>query len=327
MSWQARILLFIFKILRLFAKKGAGKQTIRHHSEYTPSEQAKKAIIAQRRQIIWSTYLIPTMLGVKYKRFEVDGLPMMWVHPRKSSLKKVILYFHGGAYTMCNIKTHFRMVTRLCRFSKVSSLMVDYRLAPEHPYPAALDDAMRSYNYLLDQGYAPEDIIIGGDSAGGGLTLATMLKLRDNSRPMPAGGVLLSPWTDLGGDGASHHLFHNPSSIINRDAVIKTGRIYAGETPVTHPYISPVYADLAGLPPLFTQVSNHELLRDDAVRIHENALKVGVNSTLKRWDNMIHVWQVVEPLPESKKALKQMAGFVQERFSIREQTASKTDAA
>jgi acetyl esterase/lipase len=239
--------------------------------------------------------------------------PVVATHPAR---RHCILYFHGGAYVAMSPRTHRSITSRLGIWSDAAVFALDYRLAPEHPFPAALDDAMAAYRALIDAGTPASRIVLAGDSAGGGLALALLLALRDAADPMPAAAVLFSPWTDLAATGPS---------LIENDAVDPlffgawvgpTARHYLGDTPATHPLASPVYADLTGLPPLLIQVSDCEVLLDDSRRIAENARRSGVAATLQEWPGQPHGWQIYGPiLPEARAALRDAADFIRARLA------------
>jgi acetyl esterase/lipase len=240
-------------------------------------------------------------------------VPAEWIEASDADLG-VILYLHGGAYALGSINSHREIVARLARTTKMRGLAIDYRLAPEHPYPAALEDAIAAYLWLLTQGYDPSQIIIAGDSAGGGLALGTLVTLRDAGKPLPAGAVCISPWTDLATTGASIQNKAKVDLILDPDSLEKYAKYYAGEHELTSPLISPLYADPKGLPPLLIQVGTDEILLDDATRFTKNAQESGVDVTLEIWDQMFHVFQMISFLPETKKAVGNIAEFVAHNF-------------
>ena len=242
--------------------------------------------------------------------------PLMgeWIAPRAvnhAARTRCILYLHGGGYVAMSPRTHRSLTSRLAAWSDTSLFALDYRLAPEHRFPAALDDAAAAFQALIAGGLPPSRIVVAGDSAGGGLALALLVALRDARDVLPAAAVLFSPWTDLVGTGQS--MFDNS----DRDALFfgcwvrALARHYLGSTPATHPLASPVYADFSGLPPLLIQASATEVLLDDSRRVVENAAHAGVPTTLQLWPNSPHGWQVFAPiLPEGRAALHTAASFV-----------------
>jgi monoterpene epsilon-lactone hydrolase len=247
---------------------------------------------------------------VRCQQISADDVAAEWIEAPGAE-SGVILYLHGGCYALGSVDTHREFVARLARATRMRALGIDYRLAPEHPFPAALEDATAAYGWLLAQGIDPSRVIFAGDSAGGGLALATLVALRDAGRPLPAGAVCLSPWTDLALTGASIQTKAQVDLVLGREGIEKYTRYYAGEHhQVTHPLISPLYADLKGLPPLLVLVGTEEILLDDATRCAENAREAGVDVTLEIWDEMFHNFPLAPFLPEAKRAVGQMAEFV-----------------
>jgi acetyl esterase/lipase len=253
--------------------------------------------------------------GVCLQTVSANGVPADWLEPDNAIPGCVILYLHGGAYVICSPTTHRGLAGNIAEASRARLLLIDYRLAPEHPFPAALDDALAAYRWLIGKGYSPEHIAIGGDSAGGGLTLATALSLRDNHEKMPAALFLLSPWTDLTFSGESIH------TRAARDPLLKVKddgwlvKIYANGNPLTHPYISPLFADLQGLPPTCIQVGTEEILYDDSTRLEQKGHLAGVNVTLETWLGMWHVFQAFAPyVPESKQAIEKIGEFIRDHL-------------
>ena len=223
---------------------------------------------------------------------------------------RVILYFHGGGYVIGSNVGYRGFAGRLAQATDSRVCVVNYRLAPEHPFPAALDDAVMAYGWLRQQGYAANRIVIAGDSAGGGLTLATLLKLRELGEPLPAGAVTLSPWSDLAGTGATLAPGAVDDPLVQGDGIGGMAGMYAPDD-LTNPLASPLYGDYAGLPPLLIQVGTREVLLDDAVRVRDKARDAGVDVTYFEGDGLIHVWPVLAPAaPESAAALNQIGEFV-----------------
>lgn len=225
--------------------------------------------------------------------------------------QRTVLYFHGGGYFFCNLDTHRPVCAYLARTSQARVLSVDYRLAPEHPYPAAVDDALAWYRELL-RTIPASQIVIAGDSAGGGLALACMLAARDAGLPMPAGGLLFSPWADLACAGDTMQTLSDVDVMFTPDALPKAAVFYlAGRSP-TEPLISPVYANLQGLPPLRLYASRHEVLLSDATRVHARAQAAGVKSDLRLHDRLPHVWPTMVLLPEARQTLRECGSFIAE---------------
>ncbi len=231
---------------------------------------------------------------------------------------RTLLYVHGGGYYFCSPKTHRSLVFALTARCSARTFSLDYRLAPEHPFPAALDDAIAAYRRLLADGSTPESIVLAGDSAGGGLALAMLIALRDAGDPLPAAALLFSPWTDLAATGATLVTNDGLDPMFYGAVIGRAARFYLGETPAAHPTASPLYADFAGLPPLFIQAGSTEVLLDDSRRVAEKAHAAGVSVDFEIWPHMPHVWQLYAPfVPEARKALDRAAEFVRRVTSER----------
>jgi len=242
-------------------------------------------------------------------------VPAEWVRAEGSAAERVILYLHGGGYCKCSCNTARLLASQLAAATACSLLVIDYRLAPEDPFPAALQDAGAAYGWLLEQGFEPSRILIMGDSAGGGLAVSTLVSLRDEGRPLPAAAVLLSPWTDLTCSGDSVTSSAEADPWMTERECRTCAEMYAAGADLRHPQISPLYADLHGLPEMLIQVGNDEILRDDSVRLAERARAAGVDVTLDIWEGMWHVWHYFAPqLPEGKQAIEQVGEFVRARL-------------
>lgn len=240
-----------------------------------------------------------------------------WIRPDISDREKVILYLHGGGYALGSSHTHRSFVGQLTKDSGMTALMAIYRKIPECKFPAALDDAKAAYDYLINQGYLPQNIVFAGDSAGGGLCLSLLQKLRNENLPLPCACVLLSPWTDLAvtGQNVEKNVVNDP--LVRVDKMKEWGKIYAGKYELTNPLISPLYANLSGLPPMLIQVSNSEALWDDSKRLHEAALKAGVNVVFQEFDDLMHWWHIFwQLLPESKDSITKISAFLKEHVFI-----------
>src|SRR5574341_2130342 len=212
--------------------------------------------------------------GIEVKPGTADDVPIEWLIPLNPSSQSVILYLHGGGWTMGWSNLHRRMVAHICQAAASRALAVDYRLAPEHPFPAALEDCLTVYHWLLKNGTSPQNIVIAGDSAGGNLTLAALMSLCDAGDPLPAAAVCISPMTDLAGTGESFNTNKDP--LLTARFALSMARHYAGNQDPRLPLISPHYGNLTGLPPLLIQVGEDEILLSDAVRLADNARTVGV---------------------------------------------------
>jgi monoterpene epsilon-lactone hydrolase len=227
---------------------------------------------------------------------------------------RVVLYLHGGGYSLGSARSHRALAQRLAFEARARVVVPDYRLAPEHLFPAAVEDAVASYRWLLDTGVGPERIAVAGDSAGAGLALALLVSLRDAGAPLPACAALLSPFADLECRGASYSARAASDPIVSREMGIGMGRAYVGDGDPSHPLASPVHASLAGLPPLLIQVGSREVVLDDARAIERNARDAGVPVRLDVWEGMVHVWHLfASALEEGRRAIEDLASFVRER--------------
>ena len=255
--------------------------------------------------------------NITVEKINMEGIQAEWLIPFSSSTRseKVILYLHGGGYVTGSIEDHRMMCGLLANATGTKVLIPEYRLAPEHPFPAALDDALKVYQWLLDQGYSSANMIIDGDSAGGGLSIATVLALKEKSGSLPAAVVCLSPWTDLALTGQSHTTKAKAEAILNKDVLHEWALCYTDESNLTNPLVSPIHGDFHGFPPLLIQVGSEEILLDDSTLLAEKAKSAGVDVTLKIWDGMWHVWQALGDLiPENKKTFEEIGQFVQRQF-------------
>jgi acetyl esterase/lipase len=234
-----------------------------------------------------------------------------WLTPHNfRDRQSVILYFHGGGYISCSPASHRAITANLARLTGQRVFALDYRLAPEHPFPAAIDDAEAAYDWLLhDQGVSPQYTTFAGDSAGGGMVIAVMLRLQSHGKPLPSGAVCFSPWLDLTG----HCDYRNAEScaMFRAGDVESFATLYLGNASAEHPEASPLFGDLAGLPPVLIQASSTELLLDDAEKFQTKALAAGVRSRLSIYPGLPHVWQItVGIMPESRIALQEAADFI-----------------
>ena len=224
--------------------------------------------------------------------------------------QSTILYFHGGGYFFCGLDTHRPVCAYLAKSAQAQVLSVDYRLAPEHVFPAAIDDGVAWWKALLDQGIDPKTVVFGGDSAGGGLTVAVLVAARDAGLPMPAGAVLFSPWTDLSCSGDSMRTQAQADVMFDPQALPQAAQFYLAGRPANTPLASPLFADLQGLPPLMIHASEHEVLLDDSTRLHAKAQQHGVQSELHLKPKMPHVWPTMVLLPEARDSLKHTVAFM-----------------
>ena len=276
-------------------------------SRATPADNS---IEAQRAGMEEMLSMFPLAEDVAVDEFQLEHLNADWVQVPESDFTRVVLYLHGGGYVLGSNRTHRELASRIARAAQARVLLPNYRLAPEHPFPAAVEDAVMAYQWLLAHGTDAQHISLAGDSAGGGLTLATLLALKSQGLPLPACAVCLSPWTDLEGTGGSAQPGGADDPMIELEGLRDMGRLYAGED-LRNPLAAPLYGDYAGLPPLLIQVGTRELLLDDSTRVAEKAEQVGVEVSLEIEPGLIHVWQALGPdVPESITAVNSIGEFI-----------------
>lgn len=266
-------------------------------------------IHSMRRGMEDMATLTPVPDDISLSDFDAGGIPARHVSAPGVRDDRGVLYFHGGGYVMGSLNTHTELMGRISRACRAPVLGIDYRLAPEHPYPAAVEDAVASYDRLRDKGIEPGQIVIAGDSAGGGLTLACLLALKEQGKPQPAGAVLLSPWTDLTASGESVRTRADADPMIDGGVLAPMAGLYFGDVPATTPGVSPLFGDLAGLPPMLIQVGDFEVLLDDSTRLAERAEEAGVDVEMEVFDGAFHVFQHNPNLPESAQALAAIGAF------------------
>jgi monoterpene epsilon-lactone hydrolase len=251
---------------------------------------------------------------IKAQAVSANGVPAEWITAPGADAGRNLLYLHGGGYTIGSIKTHRCLAGWISRAAHARVLIIDYRLAPEHPFPAAVEDSLAAYRFMLDNGAQPSRAAIAGDSAGGGLAVAALLAIRDAKLPLPAAAACLSPWVDMEGSGESMKTNADVDPMVASSNLADMANAYlAGKDPRT-PLASPLYADLRGLPPMLIQVGTAEVLFDDSRRLAERARQAGVEVSYEPWEHMIHVWQIFVPmLDEAKQAVERIGGFIREK--------------
>ena len=280
-------------------------------------KMADLSIEEQRAQmeVGLTQFQLPT--DVRCDPVDAGGVPAEWITTPGVVAERVICYLHGGGYVMGSINTHREMVSRLSRAASARVLILDYRLAPENPFPAAVDDSTAAYRWLLSVGVDPARLVIAGDSAGGGLTVATLVALRDAGESLPRAGICLSPWVDLECVGECMVTKAERDPVLTRDISLMLAKAYLGDTDPRTPLASPLYADLTGLPPLLIQVGTAEVLFDDATRLADRARAAGVDVILEPWDDMIHVWHVFAAiLPEGQQAIDRIGEFIRQHVEF-----------
>lgn len=266
-----------------------------------------------RRRIDDACRLMPAPPAeAHFEHLQVAGnIPAVRVTYGDEEPDRALLYLHGGGYLFgSSMTTHRDLLWRLAQVGRTAVLSVDYRLAPEYPYPAAVEDAVAAYRWLLER-WPAESLAIGGDSAGGGLALATLLKLRDEAAPLPAAAVLLSPWTDLAATGQSLVDNRDKDTLIPGDGLREGAELYLAGADPHEPYASPLYGDPTGLPPILIQVGSDEVLLDDSRRMAHRLEDHDVSVVLDVWLEMPHVWQVLAMfLPEGRLAVERIGYFL-----------------
>jgi acetyl esterase/lipase len=273
-------------------------------------------LAAQRQEWLAAAAQVQLPPDITIAPVDIAGMPGEWVNSPVVAPQRVLFYLHGGGYNAGSCVTHRDLAARLCLASGVRVLLLDYRLAPEHPFPAAVHDTVAAYQWLLARGIPPEQIVMGGDSSGGGLALAAMLWLREHALAVPAAGVLLSPWVDLALTGSSIQSHAAIDPLVSPESLRLAASYYMGDADPKTPLASPVYADLRGLPPLLIQVGAHEVLLSDSTRLAEQARAVGMDVTIEVWDAMWHVWHAwAEVLPEGKQAIQRIGAFIRQQLA------------
>jgi len=299
LSWQARVLEIYLVTKRRF------------------SDQSGELDVARERADVESmARMFRPLCAIQCESVVANGVPAEWIVPQGVQSTRVILFLHGGSFNSGSIVSHRTLAGNVALASKARSLLIEYRLAPEHAFPAAVEDAVAAYEWLLAQGCAPSQIVLAGDSAGGTLTLALLIHLRDHNKPMPAAAVCLSPAPDLTFSGESWILNAKKDLMLDARKERKAVEIYLRGADPRAPLASPYFGDLRGLPPLLIQIGSHELLLSDSTRLAEKAKAAGVDVTLEVWPGMQHEWQfAAKILPEGKRAISRIGAFVETAFS------------
>jgi acetyl esterase/lipase len=255
--------------------------------------------------------------GVRAQADHLGGVPVEWIVPDGADEDgPVLFHLHGGGYVLGNPAGSRPFTTAFARESLARVVSVDYRLAPEHPFPAAVDDALRAYRALLALGYEPGRLAVGGESAGGGLTVAMLLAARDEGLAMPACAFAISPWVDMTCRAGSFATQASTDPMLTRRSLKEMAEAYLAGAAEEHPLASPLFGDLAGLPPLLVHVGSEEVLLDDSIGLHARATASGVDCDFAIWDGMIHVWHMFHALlPEGGRAICEIAAFTRKRWS------------
>jgi epsilon-lactone hydrolase len=295
-SFQSSIVKFMFRRLKFLSSWQSDPQT-------------------SRKQMGKSELIFKPHRNVRVLPVQAGSVPAEWLIPPGAPADRALLYIHGGAWRIGSPGTHRGMVSYIAFESGVRALSIDYRLAPENPFPAGLEDCITAYDWLLSNEIPADKIIVAGDSAGGNLTLALLVALRDAGKPLPAGAVALSPATDLAAIHESYHTRANLDPILSNLGSSTVLVDYITSHDPHDPYISPIYADLHGLPPMLIHVGDHEVLLDDSVIFGERARAAGVDARVVVWPEMFHVFQIFVPfVPEARQAVSQIAEFIKARM-------------
>ncbi|MBL4583689.1 MAG: alpha/beta hydrolase [Pseudomonadales bacterium] len=257
----------------------------------------------------------PIADDVQIEAVSADGVSSQFTNISGTTSDSVLFYLHGGGYVIGSLTTHQSLVADICRAAGIKGLAVDYELAPEGQFPCALRDAVKAYQWLLSTGVKAENIVIAGDSAGGGLTVATLVKLRDQNIALPGAAILLSPWADLTHTSDSMDSRAEEDPMVSRESLAMMADMYLAGADPKNPEASPVFSDLTGLPPMLIQVGTAEVLLDDSRLLTKNAKAAGVDVTLQEWDEMVHVFPHYAPIiSDGRKAIDQMGEFIRAKL-------------
>jgi epsilon-lactone hydrolase len=279
----------------------------------TPEQPPAPAVLTAMRENE-ARAVPPDPTDLRVEDVDVGGVHCVAVSPRDREPLGTIVYVHGGGYIWMTARTHLLVAANLVRSSGCRCVSVDYRRAPEHPFPAPVEDLVAVYRALLDDGTPPGRTAFAGDSAGGGLVLAGLVDLREAGVELPAAVVSISPWTDLAVTGPSADTVDDP--IVSGDGLRMMAALYLAGASPTAPTASPLYADLGGLPPLLIQVGTREALLDDARRVAQRAREAGVDVTLHEYEDVVHMWVVIGPeIPESVAAFQEAGSFIRARLA------------
>lgn len=273
--------------------------------------------IAERRGLLCAiASLIPLPSQTDVKPFRLGAFGAEWVDTLKHAEKakgRVLLYLHGGAYMVGSPITHRNITARLARYGRCRVLAINYRKSPQYPFPYALEDAITAYRYLLAEGFTPENITIAGDSAGGNLTFLTAIALRDRGLPLPAGIIGISPWTDLSSSGESMYSHRGRDPMLPARRIRHAAKLHSNGIPLDSPLLSPVFAELHGLPPILVHVGESEVLLSDSLRFVDRARNYGAQAQLKIWKNAPHVFQIFAGfVPQSTQSLREIGHFLRQ---------------
>ncbi|MCE5210182.1 MAG: alpha/beta hydrolase [Deltaproteobacteria bacterium] len=252
--------------------------------------------------------------GCKIEKVNAGGPEALWINAAENNRQATIFYLHGGGYALGSPQAYTGFTGVLSHLSQMRVLSVDYRLAPEDPHPAAVQDAVNAYCWLLHQGVPAKSIVMGGDSAGGGLTFATLIALKDSGDPLPAAAFAISPWVDLAITGETIATKADIDPMITLSGLYYMSELYANNADVCAPLISPLYADLSGLPPVLIHAGTCEMLLSDSRRIADALKRAGVDCQFKEWEDLFHVFHTVVRIPEARRATEEIADFIKKNI-------------
>ncbi len=295
------------------AKSPQLTEAIRQFSEFSNVDESQ-GLIEGMRLTYEKISSFPVDEGVTFERLSAGGVPAEMMSAADSDPNRVLIYVHGGGYVIGSVRTHRMLMSKLVKSSGGKVLGLDYRLAPEDPFPAAVEDTVAAYRWLLSQGFDGGKISIGGDSAGGGLAAAALVALRYLGEPMAGAGLLISPWVDLEGIGNSMTTNAEVDPVVQKEGLEWMAGLYVGDRDRRTPLAAPLYADLHGLPPILIQVGGDETLLDDSTRLADKLKEARVPVTTEVADDMFHVWHAFAPiLPEGQRAIDRAGAFLKEK--------------
>ena len=282
------------------------------HSATAPGDMTSAELEKQRRSQELLGQLAAPMSGLSWEEFSLSGMKAAWMRlERPHRHARCVLYCHGGGYTSGNLGYSRVLASKLVRSTGLDTLSFEYRLAPEHPYPAALEDAFRAWDHLMYLGYGAKDVVLAGDSAGGNMALVLCLALRRAGRMLPGALLLVSPWTDMTASGASYSERAEADPILTNEYIQAVREAYAPGADYSRPEFSPLFGDFSAFPPALIQVGTHEILYSDSERLAERMKAAGCYCRLEVWENMWHVFQMA-PAKKSAAAMESMAHFLLE---------------
>ena len=294
------------------AKSPQLDEAIRRFAEFGNVDESQGTIEGQRRNYERMADAFSVEEGTHFDRINAGGVAAEMVSREDSDSDRVTVYVHGGGYVIGSVRTHRVLMSRLAAASGAKVLGLEYRLAPEYPFPAPVEDSLAAYQWLLGQGYEPGKISFAGDSAGGGLVLAALVAIRYLGEPMAGAGVCISPWIDMEGLGDSMISNAEVDPVVQKEGLEYMAGLYLGDLDRRAPLAAPLYADLRELPPILIQVGGDETLLDDSTRLADKLKESNVPFELEVWEDMFHVWHAFAPiLPEGQQAIDQAGEFIQ----------------